>query len=45
MIKKIIYDLIKCFNDIKKYENIKTLHSDKEIDLNKEMLLFMINNK
>lgn len=42
---KIIYELKRCFKDIKKYENVKTLHSDKEMDLNKEMLLFMINNK
>jgi len=47
MIKKIIYDLRKSFNDIKKYEKTKTLHKDNKEnlnDLNNNLLIFMINN-
>lgn len=43
---KFINDLIKVFSDIKKFEKTKTLHRDKNDDLNNlnnELLIFMIN--
>ena len=43
---KFINDLIKVFSDIKKFEKTKTLHSDKNTDLNNlndNLLIFMIN--
>lgn len=43
---KFINDLIKVFSDIKKFEKTKTLHSDKDTDLNNlndNLLIFMIN--
>ena len=43
---KFINDLIRTFKDIKKFEKTKTLHSDKNTDLNNlndSLLIFMIN--
>lgn len=43
---KIIYDLIKVFSDIKKFEKTKTLYHDKNTDLNNlndSLLIFMVN--